>query len=142
MNEQNIPASPAASGAQATPALLVQHQPLEHVHIPMGASPAAEPIKPATEPEQRPNVVVLEEPIKRGEQVITEIELRKPKSGALRGVKLTDLLSMDVDCVAIVLPRISSPALTAADVRELDPVDLVALATVLGTFFVSKTERA
>ncbi|NIJ70599.1 phage tail assembly protein [Xanthomonas sp. 60] len=142
MNEETIPASPAAISAQAVPAALVQHHPLEDVRVTPGSIAVEEAIKPAAIPERRPNVVVLEEPLKRGDQVITEVELRKPKSGALRGVKLTDLLSMDVDCVAIVLPRISSPTLTTADVRELDPVDLVALATVLGTFFVSKTERA
>ena len=39
------------------------------------------------------NVVVLDEPIKRGDTTITQLELRKPMSGELRGVSLSDLLT-------------------------------------------------
>ncbi|MDN5535652.1 phage tail assembly protein, partial [Comamonas sp.] len=41
-------------------------------------------------------VVTLDYPIKRGDTEVKEITLRKPMAGQLRGVKLTELLSLDV----------------------------------------------
>ncbi|EBW1331222.1 phage tail assembly protein, partial [Salmonella enterica subsp. enterica serovar Enteritidis] len=41
--------------------------------------------------------VVLDEPLTRGETTISEIVVRKPNSGALRGVRLAALIEMDVD---------------------------------------------
>ena len=35
--------------------------------------------------------VILDEPLQRGDTVITEIQLRKPKAGELRGVSLVDV---------------------------------------------------
>lgn len=88
-----------------------------------------------------PNTVVLETPLQRGDQQITSIHLRKPNSGELRGLKLQDLLQTEVTSLATLLPRISTPTLTAADVNNLDPVDLVSVATVVVHFFLSKAQR-
>lgn len=85
--------------------------------------------------------IVLDAPISRGDQVITTLHLRRPNAGELRGIKLADLLQMDVSALALLLPRISSPALTAADVGKLDPADLVTIATEVGGFFLSKAQR-
>lgn len=84
----------------------------------------------------------LEVPIQRGEQLITAITLRKPDAGSLRGIKLMDLLQMDVGALSTLLPRITSPALTPADVSKLDPVDLISLGTEVSTFFVPRKDRA
>ncbi len=62
--------------------------------------------------------VILESPIQRGEQTITAITLRRPRAGELRGVKLMDLLQMDVAALHVVLPRITSPMLTTHDVAR------------------------
>ena len=40
--------------------------------------------------------VQLDTPIKRGKTEITEIVLRKPQSGALRGTRLQAIMDMDV----------------------------------------------
>ena len=98
---------------------------------------------PATQTEPaKPNTVTLETPIKRGDQVITSLSLRKPASGELRGVALADLLKLDVSALITVLPRITSPSLTAHEAGQLDLVDLTAIgAEVLG-FFVSSAEKA
>ncbi|VDA89527.1 hypothetical protein BANRA_02083 [Klebsiella pneumoniae] len=40
--------------------------------------------------------VKLDSPIKRGDTTITEIMLRKPQSGALRGTRLQAVMEMDV----------------------------------------------
>lgn len=86
--------------------------------------------------------ITLDTPIARGEQTITAVSLRKPDSGELRGVKLVELLQMDVASLQLVLPRISQPTLTSADVARLDPVDLLQLGIEVSGFFTSKADRA
>lgn len=88
-----------------------------------------------------PNTVTLDYPIQRGEQVISAVKLRKPSAGELRGIKLVDLLQIDVSAVATLLPRITEPTLTAADVNKLDPADLVAIGTHTASFFVPRAQR-
>jgi len=86
-------------------------------------------------------VVALEVPLQRGEQLIEQLTLRKPDAGTLRGIKLGDLLQMDVGALTVLLPRITEPTLTAADVSKLDAVDLVAIATEVATFFLPRAQR-
>lgn len=81
--------------------------------------------------------ISLFEPIQRGEQEITEVQLNVPNGNALRGAALFDLIRMDVDALAIVLPRISVPALTRQDVLNMSPANLLPLASALNEFFVS-----
>ena len=90
----------------------------------------------------KPNTVILETPIKRGDQVITSLSLRKPAAGELRGVALADLLRLDVAALITLLPRITSPTLTAHEAGQLDLVDLTALGTEVLGFFVSKADKA
>jgi hypothetical protein len=89
-----------------------------------------------------PNTVTLDTPIVRGKQTITEITLRKPQSGELRGVSLSDLVSLDVSALSKVLPRISSPTLTEHDVAQLDPADLVQLGGIFVGFLMPKAVKA
>lgn len=93
------------------------------------------------QPQPQPGSILLETPIHRGDQVISSLTLRKPDAGTLRGIKLADLLQMDVGALTTLLPRISTPTLTAADAAKLDPVDLVAIATEVGNFFLTKAQR-
>lgn len=83
--------------------------------------------------------VTLDTPIKRGKTEIKEVVLRKPQSGALRGVRLQALMEMDVNAVMAVLPRVSAPALTAQEVNEMDPADLLALSVEVVTFLLPKS---
>ena len=85
--------------------------------------------------------VELDTPIIRGEQTITTITIAKPDAGRLRNVKLFDLLQSDVDTVIKIAPRLSTPILTEAEVANLDPVDLLAIATAIIGFFQPKAER-
>ena len=82
--------------------------------------------------------VTLDSPIQRGEQRITQIELRKPRAGELRGVSLFDLMRMDVAATQAVLPRITTPTLTRHDVDNLDPADLFQLAAEVAGFLSPK----
>lgn len=88
-----------------------------------------------------PHTVDLDEPLKRGEQIISQITLRKPRSGELRGVSLMDVAQLDVVALQKVLPRITCPILTEADVANLDPADLLALGAELAGFFMRKADR-
>lgn len=94
-----------------------------------------------TEPDTQPNTVTLDEPIKRGDQTISQITLRRPRAGELRGVSLVELAQLDVAALTKVLPRISIPTLTDNDVSNLDPADLLALGAELAGFFQRKADR-
>ena len=85
--------------------------------------------------------VTLDEPIKRGDTVITAVTVHKPKSGALRGVSLIDLANLSVIALQVVLPRITEPTLTTQDVSNMDPADLLALGVEVGAFLTSKADR-
>ncbi len=85
--------------------------------------------------------IALDFPIKRGATEITHVQLRKPMAGELRGVKLTELLQMDVGALQAVLPRITLPTLTTAEVQQLDPADLTELGTQVVGFFMRKSIR-
>ncbi|SDJ88301.1 phage tail assembly protein [Billgrantia gudaonensis] len=82
--------------------------------------------------------VTLDTPLHRGKQTVTEVSVRKPLSGALRGVALVDLLNMDTQSLHKVLPRITEPALTEAELRQMDPADLVQLGSKVSRFLLGK----
>lgn len=86
-----------------------------------------------------PNMIVLDEPIIRGTQQITELKLRKPKAGELRGVSLSDLLSLDVAAIIKVVPRISIPSINEAEARAMDPADLVQVGAKISSFLLKKS---
>ncbi|EFB3416576.1 phage tail assembly protein [Escherichia coli] len=93
---------------------------------------------------QTEKTIQLDTPIKRGKTEITEIVLRKPQSGALRGTRLQAIMDMDMDVNAMmtVIPRISSPALTAQEIAEMDPADLTAMSVEVVTFLLKKSVLA
>jgi hypothetical protein len=92
-------------------------------------------------PAKPDNTVTLDFPIKRGAAEITEITLRKPMAGELRGVKLTDLLTLEAGAVRLLLPRVTIPTLLPHEVDQLDPADFTELATTVAGFFVRKSTR-
>lgn len=102
---------------------------------------AAATEQPDVQPQADDNTVVLDTPIRRGTTVIDSITLRKPNSGELRGVSLSDLLQMDVNSLVKVVPRISSPLLTAVEVTSMDPADLFALGTKVSGFLLQKSMK-
>lgn len=78
--------------------------------------------------------VKLDSLIKRGDTTITEIVLRKPQSGALRGTRLQAVMEMDVASMMTVIPRISTPTLTPQEMADLDPADLAAMSVEVVLF--------
>lgn len=96
----------------------------------------------ATAPGVPTEVVTLDTPIQRGSKNVTEVTVRKPLSGALRGVGLVDLLNMDTTSLQKVLPRITEPALTEAEVRKMDPADLLQIGGKVSVFLLGKRAQA
>lgn len=86
--------------------------------------------------------VTLDAPIVRGETTIEELKLRKPRSGELRGLSLVDLGQLKVDSLTKLLPRISIPTLTEAEVSNMEPADLLACGAEIGSFLLQKSQRA
>lgn len=87
--------------------------------------------------------VTLSAPIERaGAEPITAVLISKPTTSALRGLKLTDVLQMDVTAMLKLLPRVTQPALLPDDVAGLDPADLLAMSTVVVGFFMTPAQVA
>lgn len=78
--------------------------------------------------------VILNTPFKRGEEEISQIELREPKSGELRGLELFSVLRMDVTAQRTLVPRISN--MTANEFDTLSPSDLVKVMNEVCAFFM------
>ncbi|QBR32946.1 MULTISPECIES: phage tail assembly protein [Pseudomonas] len=87
------------------------------------------------------NTVLLDTPILRGKNQIDSLTLRKPQSGELRGVHLVDLLNLDVGALLKVLPRITSPSITAPEAAGMDPADLLACGNKVAHFLLQKSVR-
>jgi hypothetical protein len=86
--------------------------------------------------------ITLTAPIVRGSATIDTIQLRKPKSGELRGCNLPGLMNGDVDQLMKVLPRISNPPLLPAEVADMDPADMAECAGQVMLFLLTPTQRA
>ena len=88
-----------------------------------------------------PRTVTLTRPIERqGAEPITELRVVEPSVGALRGVKLVELLRLDVATLQTVLPRIVQPLIGPDDVAALAPVDFFALGAATLGFFMSEAD--
>lgn len=87
------------------------------------------------------NTVTLDTPIKRGKTTIDTITLRKPASGELRGVQLVELLNMDVATLIKILPRITSPGITAPEAAGMDPADLLACGSKISSFLLQRSVK-
>ncbi|NLC24496.1 MAG: phage tail assembly protein [Oxalobacter sp.] len=107
----------------------------EHNHDNAAPSPAADGAG------VKKNTVLLDEPIQRGNTTITEITVRKPKSGELRGVTLTALSEMDVIALQKVLPRVTTPVLNSEEIAKMEPADLMKLGVQVAVFLLPKADR-
>lgn len=98
-------------------------------------TPPALPANPDIE------TVEFDTPIIRGNLTISEVNINKPKTGALRGLSLSDLLKLDVDTIIKLVPRVSTPPLTEHEVAALDPADFLSTSTAVVGFFASAEHR-
>ena len=91
-----------------------------------------------------PNVktAILENPIKRGDIQITEIQIRKPNVGTLRNLSLQDVLKWEINAVNTVLTRVTQPALNVSELNAMDVSDYTTLTVELTSFLVSAKAKS
>lgn len=87
-------------------------------------------------------IVDLDEGFQVGNQTIRCVTVRKPKTGALRGLNLSEILQLNVNALIKILPRVTEPAMTEEHVNNLDPADITLLGAALIGFFVSSKDRS
>jgi len=86
--------------------------------------------------------ITLDTPIRRGEETIGMLQIRKPGSGELRGLSLVDLGQLKVDAIIKVLPRVAVPIISEPEAANLDPADLLACGAEIGGFLLQKSQLA
>ncbi|KPL68059.1 hypothetical protein SZ64_07970 [Erythrobacter sp. SG61-1L] len=91
---------------------------------------------PATE------TVPLQEPIRRGTQLITSVDVRKPKAKDLRGLTLQAIQQGEVNTMIALIPRITIPPLLPHEVEDMDPADLLSLGGAISGFFYTAADKA
>lgn len=88
------------------------------------------------------NITVnLDFPFARGDQTIDKVQVRRPKAGELRGLNIADLVQMNVMATTTLLPRITSPRLTAQEVADLDPADFTQFGMEVMDFLLPKATK-
>ncbi|HGF6522466.1 GpE family phage tail protein [Yersinia enterocolitica] len=88
------------------------------------------------------NTIVLQTPIKRGKSVIKEVSLTGAlkQAGSLRGLKMYDIITTDVNALIKLLPRVTSPALTEIELVTMDTWDFSQLVQEVVTFLQPASE--
>lgn len=80
-------------------------------------------VKKAQNPAPDARKVTLKTPIGEGEGAISEITLRKPRPGEMRGLQLGAIAAGDVGGLIKLIPRIAQPYLSEEQVATLDLAD-------------------
>ncbi|WCM29204.1 phage tail assembly protein [Sphingomonas sp. QA11] len=72
----------------------------------------------------------------------TEIKVRKPGSGELRGLALTALLQLDYTSLETLAPRITQPVLHKQHVMAMDPADMMQFGSEVMDFLLPSAAKA
>ncbi|WP_279458949.1 phage tail assembly protein [Actinobacillus delphinicola] len=86
-------------------------------------------------------IVAFDKPLMRGKLEIQEVELIEPTVNTLKGLRVLDVLQLDVDAYTTLLPRITNPALTPAEISQLSPADFISLCTECVSFFAKEKDQ-
>ncbi|AYH25837.1 MULTISPECIES: phage tail assembly protein [Pectobacterium] len=86
--------------------------------------------------EKQNNVVILQNPITRKGSDVKEVTITGAlkQAGSLRGLKVYDVMTSDVDSLLTLLPRVTSPALTKEELMAMDTWDFCQLSNAVATF--------
>lgn len=84
--------------------------------------------------------VTLANPIVRGEQTIEEVTINKPTVATLKGLQLLNVMQLEVNALCTLLPRVTQPMLSKADLDKMDVEDFTALTVELLGFFTTQAE--
>lgn len=86
---------------------------------------------------------LLDHAVTMGDQTLfeagTPIEVRRPDSGAMRGLSLLGLCQMDVIALETLAPRITIPMIPKG--ASIDPADLMQFGTEVLDFLLPKSAR-
>ncbi|SCC54480.1 phage tail assembly protein [Kosakonia oryziphila] len=90
------------------------------------------------------NAITLAKPVVRGDEKITQVTITDEikQAGSLRGLKLVNVMNMDVDSVAVLLTRVTSPRLKQSEINEMDTRDFVSLSEALVPFLTPAVSGA
>lgn len=86
--------------------------------------------------------VTLQRPIRRGDLVITEVMLREPLGGDLRGLNVQQLNQSDYNAIRTLVPRIAMPQILESDFDGMSAADVAAFAGEVLGFFMSPAQMA
>jgi hypothetical protein len=86
--------------------------------------------------------VILLNPIKRGDTEISQLTLREPKAGELRGLQIAPLQMGDTNALIKLVPRISQPRIEESEVADLSGPDIAEVADAVSGFFTTSALRA
>lgn len=87
--------------------------------------------------------IVLDTPLKRGDQEITSVQVRRPGAGELRGgISLLDIGNLKTDALAKVIPRVTIPTINELEVYTMDLADVFAIGAEIASFLLKKAKRA
>lgn len=89
-------------------------------------------------------VIDLEESIKIGETLFSQIEVRKPSVPALRKIRIADILNGDVNSICTILPLCTTPTISQNMLNNglIEPSDIVQLGAAVIYFLQPKSVRA
>ncbi len=86
--------------------------------------------------------LMLVEPIMRPSGPLTQLALRKPRAGELRGLKIGELFQGDAGSVITLLPRITDPFITDAEAANLSCEDIAEASGIISGFFLTPAQKA
>lgn len=86
------------------------------------------------------NTITLAQPIIRDGNEITTITITDEvkQAGTLRGLRLVNVMNMDVDSVSILLTRCTSPRLKLPEIAAMKTNDFVEICEVLTPFLAPR----
>ncbi len=84
--------------------------------------------------------VRLKRPVDIDGKPVCEIAVREPTAGELRGLAVSAIMSMEVSAMIRLLPRITMPPLSEAQVAAMRPGDFGQLAGTAAGFFFDVAE--
>lgn len=84
------------------------------------------------------DVIELDEPIQRGDTQITQVTIRRPNAGEMRGLSMVNVVQMQVDALLTLIPRICEPVLMAQELKAMNPADFMQIGTVIAQYYVPK----
>ncbi|WP_387467767.1 phage tail assembly protein [Photorhabdus sp. RM323S] len=87
--------------------------------------------------------ITLSEPLERHNgETITQVTITDTMKqvGALRGLKLYDVMTSDVNSLITLLPRVTQPRLTEAEISSMGIQDFTQLASGVADFLAPSSE--